>query len=132
MSHTVKIATQFKVEHLNAFKRSLEKFGWTIKEKSKARTYHNDPDRDKVYDYVAVNPGTGNVHDVGINVNNVTNELEIMCDFYGGSIEKTLGKELNNLKKEYSCTVIEDKLAYEGYTVQRQLNLDGSIDLIAE
>jgi hypothetical protein len=130
MSHTVKIKAQFKNEHLQSFLRALEHFGWTTKENSKIRTYYSDSAANKVYDMIAVNPNTG--YDLGLVFNKETGELEVMGDFFDGSVAKTLGNNLDKLKQEYSCCVIEDKLAFEGYAALRQVNTDGTVDIIAE
>ena len=132
MSHTVKIKAQFKIENLSSFRRALEHFGWKLKENSKARTYYSDPARDTIYDMVAVNPATGDAYDLGVKLNHETGEIEILGDFFGGSVSRTLGAELKHLKKEYSCCVIEDQLAYKGYTPIRQEQNNGEIDIIAE
>lgn len=130
MSHTVKIKAQFKTEHLQSFMRALEHFGWKTQENSKIRTFGSDPARNKVYDLIAVNPNNG--YDLGLVFNRQSGELEVMGDFFDGSIAKTLGNNLDNLKQEYSCCVIEDKLAFEGYVASRQINNDGTVDIIAE
>ena len=130
MSHTVKIKSQFKAEHMESFKRALAQFGWQTKENSTIRTYSSDQDRNVVYPMIAVNPNAG--YDLGLKINELTGELEVMGDFYDGSIAKTLGSELNDLKKEYSCCVIEDKLAFEGYVATRTVNQDNTIDIMAE
>jgi hypothetical protein len=131
MSHTVKINTQFKTEHMNAFKRALESFGWSLKENAKIRTYQSDEARNTTYPTIMVNPQTG--YDIGLKTNEQTGEIELFGDFYDGSIARTLGSNVEKLKQEYSACVIEDKLAYEGYSVERQLNQEtGMLDIVAE
>ena len=129
MSHTVKIQTKFKNENFTAFKRALEHHGWTMKENSKARTYPGDPAQNTSYPFVAVNPES-NGYDVGLRIEN--GDIEVYCDFYGGSIAKTLGADLNELRKEYAYRVIEERLVNEGYSVARTVNVDGTVDVIAE
>jgi hypothetical protein len=129
MSHTVKIQTKFKNENFNAFRRALEHHGWTLKENDKARTYPGDPAQHTNYPFVAVNP-QANGYDIGLRVEE--GDISVFCDFYGGSITKTLGQDLNELRKEYAFRVIEERLANEGYSVSRTINQDGTVDVVAE
>ena len=129
MSHTVKIAAQFKTEHLNSFKRALETFGWKLDENAKMRTYGGNSSTS--YSTVAVNPNNG--YDIGIQFNEKTGEMECMGDFYDGSIAKTLGNNLDKLKQEYSCCLAEDVMAYEGFTSTRSaVNEEGTVYLDLE
>ena len=130
MSHTVKIQTHFKTENLNSFRRALEHFGWKIVENAKIRTYSSDPARNTVYGMIAQNPGSG--YDMGLKMNEETGELEVFCDYFDGSITKALGQNMQDLKQEYSCCVIEDKLAYDGYTAARHVDEKGVVDIYAE
>lgn len=130
MSHTVKIQTKFT--QLNPLKKAFEHFGWDLVEKAKARVYPNDPKQNDIYDFVAKNPQTGSSsYDVGIQVG-PNGEVEVHCDFYGGSIAQTLGTNLDKLRGEYAYRVIEEKYAYEGASVFRTENQDGSMDVIVE
>jgi hypothetical protein len=126
MSHTVKIQTQFK--QINPLKRAFEHFGWKIVENSKARTYSGDPKQNDKYQFVAVNPdlGTDRVFDVGINVN-ANGEIDVYGDMWGGSISKSLGSNLDKLRQEYAYRVIEEKYTYEGASVFRTANQDGTM-----
>ncbi|NBQ70328.1 MAG: hypothetical protein EBU46_16440 [Nitrosomonadaceae bacterium] len=127
MSHTVKIKTQFK--QIGPLKDAFRAMGWTIKEKSKIRTYPGDPKSNEVYDFVAVNPDKNASYAYDVGINESGEELSVHCDFFGGSIAKTLGSDLIKLKDEYACQVIEQKYAYEGAAVFRTTNSDGTIDL---
>jgi len=127
MSHTVAIKTQFN--NWEAFKSGLAKLGWEIKEKSKARTYPSDPDRNKIYDWIAVNPDKGyNAYDVGIS-QNAEGEISLHWDPYGGSIAKGLGQDFCELKKNYVVAVTEQY--YEEVQILEML-ADGSIILEAD
>ena len=130
MSHTVKIQAKFRTECLDSFKRALANFGWQTKENSTARTYPGDPAQHTKYSLVAVNPENG--YDLGVQLNEKTGELEVLGDFYGGSIAKTLGQNLDKLKQEYSCCVIEDRFAYEGVATTRQVEETGEISIFGE
>jgi len=59
-------------------------------------------------------------------------ELELFGDMWGGSISKTLGDGLTTLKKEYAYKVIEQKFAYEGASVFREINQDGTQNVKVE
>jgi hypothetical protein len=136
MSHAVKINTEYK--HLGSLQRAFQSIGWTIKEKSKIRTYPYDEARHKTFDYVAVNPNAQG-YDIGITVG-VDGKLDLVCDFYGGSIARELGgQEMTKLKMAYSEKVLEDALLYgrmseygvvDQFTdVQRTLCPDGTIEV---
>ena len=131
MSHTVKIQTKFT--QLDALKKAFEHFGWKITENSKARTYSYDPQANKKYNFVAVNPAQDGsmTFDLGIE-QKASGELEIFGDMWGGSISKTLGAGLDKLKQEYAYRVIEQKYAYEGASVFRTTNQDGSQEVTVE
>lgn len=125
MSHTVKIQTKFK--QLDALKKAFEHFGWTITENAKARTYSYDSTANKKYDFVAVNPSQDGSMTFDLGITQAENgELELFGDMWGGSIAKTLGTGLDKLKQEYAYRVIEQKYAYEGASVFREVNQDGT------
>ena len=125
MSHTVKIQTKFT--QLDPLRKAFAHFGWVIKENSTARTYSSNEDRTKVFPFLAVNPQTGsNAYDLGIQRNETTGELDVLGDFYGGSVAQTLGENLSKLKGEYAYRVIEERYTYEGASVMRTVNQDGS------
>jgi hypothetical protein len=130
MSHTVKISAQFRSEQFQAFKRAIEKFGWKLIENSKIRTYRNDPARDTIYPMIAQNPNSG--FDLGLRFNEATGELEVLGDFYDGSVAQTLGRDLDKLKQEYSCQVIEDHFTMQGYVVNREVNAEGLVTVTVE
>ena len=124
MSHSAKIQTKFL--NLNALTKAFETYGWKIIQKAKARLYAYDPKRDDVYDYVAVNPQKeGQAFDLGINVKE-NGELDVYGDFWGGSIEASLGSNLGKLRGEYAYRVMEEKFAFEGATVFCTQNQDGT------
>lgn len=124
MSHTVKIKTQFK--EFSILQRTLEEMGWTIESNSAARAYSGDPNRDRVFPFVAVNPDTTqNSYDIGIVP--TQNELEVYGDFYGGSLAKHFGIGLAKLKTAYALNVIKDEYEQYGYTVDCSKNENGSL-----
>lgn len=127
MSHTVKIKTQFK--QASALKEAFRAMGWEIREKSKIRTYPGDSKANVVYDFIAVNPDKDRSYSYDVGVNEANGELEVHCDFFGGSIAKSLGTDMVKLKDEYACQVIEQKYAYEGAAVFRTTTSDGTIEL---
>jgi hypothetical protein len=125
MSHTVKIQAQFKTEQFSSFKRACEHFGWKIVENSKIRTYRNDPSRNTVYPMIALNPNHG--YDLGIQFNEKTGELEVLGDFFDGSVAQTLGRDLDKLKQEYAACVAEDYFTIMGWSATREITEDGKI-----
>lgn len=126
MSHTVKIAVSFKTAEIPVLRKALAAKGWTLVENAMSRQYTGTVGP---YRYVAVNPGKGyNSYDIGINVNG--ENLEFMTDFYGGSIEASLGQQLNGLKQEYAAALIEDE--YPNATVSRSTDAHGNLILDVE
>lgn len=124
MSHTVKVKTEFK--KFDTLVKAFNKLNWTIKENSKARTYPSDPAKNTIYKYVAVNPQV-NGYDVGINVDG--ENIDLMCDFFGGSVAATLGTQFATLKKEYVLEVTREN--FEEVTILEML-ADGSLILEAD
>lgn len=127
MSHTVKIAVQFKTTELSRLRTALEALGWSLQENATSRQYSGRVEGP--YAYVAKNPKTDhNAYDIGINVRG--ENLELMSDFYGGSIESTLGSGLQRLKQEYAAAVIADE--YPNATIARSTDASGNIVLEVE
>ena len=130
MSHTVKIAAMFKTQNFQSFKRAIEKFGWKLVENTTMNTYSSDPNRNTIYPIVAKNPNHG--YDIGIKLNEQTEEIEVYGDFFGGSVASTLGNGLDNLKQEYTCCVAEDYFTFHGYAATREVMEDGKIAVVGE
>jgi hypothetical protein len=103
MSHSVNIKTQFK--NINNLLAQFEKLGWTIVASQRCHTYPSDPRREEIHQYVAKNPAQGG-YDVGINVDAEGNAY-FVCDFFGGSIERTLGKDMHKVKQGYALDEIK-------------------------
>ena len=98
MSHSVDIKTQFK--NLGNLLSQFEKAGWTIVQNQKLHTYYSDPRREEIHQYVAKNPQAGG-YDVGVNVDQDGNAY-FVCDFFGGSIERSLGENMKSIKQGYA------------------------------
>ena len=126
MSHTVKIAVTFKTAEIPILRKALAAKGWQLVENATSRQYTGTVGP---YRYVAVNPSKDRLaYDIGINVQG--ENLELMSDFYGGSIEQSLGKQLQGLKQEYAAAVIEDE--YQNATVSRSTDAHGNLILDVE
>jgi hypothetical protein len=124
MSHTVSIEVKFS--ELTVLKNAFQSMGWNIVENTTMRTYGNSVDASKVYQYVAQNPSKEyNAYDVGIEVNK-NGEIKLYTDFYGGSVAKSLGENFSELKKEYAYKVIEDEYLFQGASVSKEVNKDGT------
>lgn len=124
MSHTVAVKTEFN--NWKLLEKSFNKLGWTLKQNSKIRTYPYDPQRTKVYDWIAVNPHVG--YDVGIAVDH-ENKVQLHYDTYGGSVEKTLGTKFAKLKTQYVLGVTAEY--FEEIEILEQL-ADGSMIIEAD
>lgn len=126
MSHTVKIDVAFKAAEIHILRKALTAKGWQLQENTMSRQYTGQAGP---YRYVAVNPGkAGNSYDIGINVDG--ENLDFRTDYYGGSIEASLGPQLQGLKQEFAAAVIEDE--YPNATVSRSTDASGNIILDVE
>lgn len=124
MSHTVKIKTQIKERSILI--KAIESMGWFVAYNQKKRTYATDPDRNKNYEIVAVNPA-GNF-DVGFAL--VDGVWDASADFYDRTIEQQLGTtvdKLGKLKQEYGYQLIKDEYETEGYSVDKAYNAKGEL-----
>ena len=127
MSHTVAIKTQ--LNNLETLERSFNKLGWVLKKNSKIRTYPYDPQRNKIYDLIAVNPDKGHYsYDVGISFDKEQN-VQLYYDPHGGSIERSLGNKFAKLKTEY--VIDTTKQYYEDVEIMEML-ADGSLIIEAD
>jgi hypothetical protein len=117
MSHSVNIKTQFKnIKNLLA---QFEKAGWRILTDTKCNTYPSDPRRDEIHKYVAKNPAP-NGYDVGINIDSEQNAY-FVCDYFGGSIERSLGTDMTKVKQGYALDELKKFMHEEDldYTVSQ-------------
>lgn len=112
MSHTVQI--QAEIKDIECLKKAFNHFEWVVNEKGRIRTYATDPDREVIYDYVAVNPRGS--FDLGVKRHN--DEYKLFGDFFDTTISQQLGSNVDRLKQRYSFEVIskfteENELEYE-------------------
>lgn len=105
MSHAVEIATTFF--NWEALKKALDKLNWSIKEKTKIRTYGSDPKRHEIFDYVAVHPSSDG-YDMGVKINPTDGQISFIWDSFNGSIERSLGRGFNKLKVAYAEALIDE------------------------
>jgi len=108
---------------------AFERLGWYIEENKACKTYPGDPDREKVYEYVARNPKKGTYdYDIGIQTD-ASEEIGIFGDFYQGSLESQLGKNLCKLKQAYSEEVVTAHAQNElGMVVgEREVDAQGNV-----
>jgi hypothetical protein len=131
MSHSVKLDAKFKIDQKDSLRRAFENLGWSLKENSTARTYSYDEAKSTKYPLVAVNPQS-NGYDLGLQFNDKTGEIEVIGDFYGGSVAASLGQNLDRLKQENQACVFEDHFAYFGYSTTRNVLENGEIEMLAE
>ena len=126
MSHTVKVAVQFKTKELTQLERALTRLGWSLAHDASARGYNGQSAK---YQHVAVNPDkTYSGYDVGIKEEG--ENLGFYTDFYGGSVARTLGEGFTKLKQEFAAAVIEDE--YPNATINRSTDASGNILLEVE
>lgn len=127
MSHSVNISTQFK--DIDLLKTVFESFQWRIEENTKCKTYPSDPSRNIVHKYVAVNPDPAG-YDVGIDIDSEGNAI-FTCDFYGNSVEKTLGVNLKNIKQGYSLSKLKKFMMEEDLDYKVETLKSGELKVIA-
>lgn len=120
MSHVAEFKTQFR--SVEALEKALVNLGWEIRYDGKINTYPSDPKRNVVYEKYAANPTKGG-YDIGL-VESKEGEINIIYDPYGGSVEKSLGSGLSELKKNYVLKLMEEE--FETVEILETL-ADGSI-----
>lgn len=99
MSHTY-VAEHLGFTSLKVLRAAFESLGWTTKEQSKCRTWSHNPDREKSYQVVAVNPNAEG-YDIGMVV--TPTEVKMEADLFEcGGIVEALGKDYKVLKQAYS------------------------------
>ena len=126
MSHTVKIQVTFKAAELPQLNKAFVVLGWTVANNTSARQYTG---RSETYPMVAVNPDKGaSGYDIGMRIKG--ENVEMFSDFYGGSIERSLGPALAKLKQEYAAAVVED--SYPNASVTRTHDTAGNLLLEIE
>lgn len=126
MSETAQIKTKFK--DLKTVKAAFESLGWKIEEKTKMHTYPYDSNRNKVYDWVARNPeNQSNSYDIGIS--RVDGEIDLHCDFYGGSIARQIGRGFEKLKQRYALKKIQEDAEENDYEVVTKELDNGAIEV---
>jgi hypothetical protein len=128
MSHAVNITTQFK--NITNLLSQFESLGWKIVQNSKCRTYHSDPRKEDVHQYVALNPKASGF-DVGINVDQAGNAF-FVCDFFDSSIEKQLGPKMQKIKQNYALTELKKFMYDEDLTYKVEELATGELVVIAE
>lgn len=122
MSHTVKIAVQFKTSEFSQLTTAFKALHWGVIANGTARQYSGT----KSYPFVAVNPDkTQQGYDIGIVKGE--KEVNLFSDFYGGSVECTLGRDLNKLKQEFAAAVIENE--FENSSIARSTDQHGNLML---
>jgi Protein of unknown function (DUF1257) len=123
MSHTVEINSE--ILDVEMLKKTFNELNWNIKENTKIRTYRNDPDRDRVYDLIAVNPR--GQFDIGIQKSE--DRYKLFGDFYDRTIAEQLGNDLGRLKQRYLNNVLKKYIEEEDVEYTERILEDGTIEL---
>jgi hypothetical protein len=124
MSHTSEIAVELKNEQ--SLIKALEQLGWGTKFNTKLRTYYKDPQKDTVYPLAGINPKE---HGFDIGFRYAGERITTHCDFYGGSIEASLGAGLTRLKDAYAVEEIKRYYSLAGASVSCKRLENGNYDL---
>ena len=126
MSHTAQIRNEFKVSEFSNLEKAFKHFGWNIVQNQVPRSYYNQEKRS--FQHVAINPDTSsNAYDIGLELGS-DGQVKLFTDYYGGSVERTLGRDLGNLKQEYAYRVTEDEYAWSGQ-VSRTVDENGVMNV---
>ena len=105
MSHFIKIDLKIKVSELSNLDAALTTLNWNLMQNATPRTYAG---YSKPFKFVAVNPDKSrDGFDIGLE--QVNDEFHFHTDYFGGSVERTLGKDLSLLKQEFAAEVIRDQ-----------------------
>ena len=126
MSHTVKINAKFLASELPVLLKVFAKLGWVTQENELIRSYDRTTER---FPIVAKNPDKEHrAYDIGLKIEG--SEVQLYTDFYGGSVAKTLGPDLQILKQEYAVAVIEDE--YPNASIVRNVLPNGDLEVTVE
>jgi len=128
MIHSVNIKTEFK--NIGNLLNQFTKKGWSIVMDQKCTTYYSDPSRDRVHTYVAKNPTAGG-YDIGINKDEHGNAF-FVCDFFDGSIERQLGKDLQHIKQGYALDELREFIEQENLAYNIKTLETGEMVITAE
>lgn len=100
---------------IKVLQEAFQLLGWSLKHESTCRTWSSNPDKTKVYPWVAVNPEIDG-YDVGILPNEAGLKLEADL-FAHGKIEKQLGKDYVRLKDYYSLAHLRQQSTARNWRV---------------
>lgn len=122
MSHFIKIDIKIKATEKECLFKALTTLKWEVVENAIPRSFERSG---KHYTFVGVNPDTSTSgYDVGME--EVDGFIVLATDYYGGSVEKTLGRDMGLLKQQFAAEVIQEQ--YWGSQISQTME-DGNLIL---
>ncbi|MEW6770126.1 MAG: DUF1257 domain-containing protein [Bacillota bacterium] len=120
MSHYTMVKTQ--ITDVSALEKAVKELGYELLRNTEPRGYY----RGRTCDFVVRLRGP---YDVGL-VREKNGTYTLTADWWGGHVERELGKGAQRLLQEYGVqkTVLEARR--KGYSVYRQQLQDGTVKLI--
>lgn len=112
---------------LDLLREAFKQLNWELKEQQKARTWPSNPEREKVYPYVAINPYADG-YDVGVVPDAKAGRIDLEADLFSpGKVVKELGKEFCKLTQRYNIAHHQRAALQQGWRTRVVKELDGDI-----
>jgi hypothetical protein len=121
MSHFVAIKTS--VKDVNALRKACEELGLELLEKATARGFASNTLKG---DYVIRLKGP---YDIAVNMDKETGSYGLSTDWWGGHVEKEVGKDYSRLLQLYAVHKTQIEARKKGLSCRRQHLADGSIKI---
>ena len=121
MSHWSKI--KFQIKSITALKKACEEMKCELTKSVDARGYGG---RTRKADFTIKIPNAE--YDVAVTKES-DDTFTLETDFWGGSVERILGKGLDGLKQSYSVNNAEMEAQKLGHSVHRELMENGNVKL---
>lgn len=121
MSHFATIQTQ--IRDMKALREACREMDLDVIENAEARGYNSNRHKGE---YVIRLKGP---YDIAVN-RQQDGTLGLICDWWGGHVEKEVGKNYGRLLQLYGVYKAQAEARRKGYTTRRQALKDGSIKLV--
>lgn len=131
MSHTVRHKIP-DMKNPGTLIKAFDKLGWKVELNTKCRTWHSNPDRNKIYKWVAKNPDR-NGYDLGVVQDEKGNlTLEGDTSMMGQDVWNALGKDFQKLKQQYSVQSVLEWAEAQSGTATQEILPNGVISMEIE
>jgi hypothetical protein len=122
MSHFVAIKTS--VRDVNALRKACEELGLALLEKATARGFASNTLKG---DYVIRLKGP---YDIAVNMDQETGSYGLTTDWWGGHVEKEVGKDYSRLLQLYAVQKTQIEARKKGLSCRRLSLADGSVKIM--